>query len=199
MNPWRRDLARLLAIFHSPKRTFAEIGETPNAAVVVVGILLVGSATRLITTELPDSASRQAQLLLALLVAVGWPFVVSALYLFVFDLFGAECSYRVILSVTLHAIWAVFAFATVSALLWRLVSGEPPLEVGEFLMSSTGVDERLARDLARMLNPLEIGRLLLTGLGFAIALRVASWMSFAVVFAGWFGFHSLPLLRFLLF
>jgi len=199
VNPWRRDLGRLLAIFHSPKRTFAEIGETPNAAVVVVGMLLVGSATRLITTELPDSASRQAQLLLALLVAVGWPFVVSALYLFVFDLFGAEARYRVILSVTLHAMWAVFVFATVSALLWRLVSGEPPLEIGEFLMSSAGVDERLARDLARMLNPLEIGRLLLTGLGCAIALRVASWMSFAVVFAGWFGFHSLPLLRFLLF
>ena len=199
MNPWRRDLARLLAIFHSPKRTFAEIGETPNAAVVVVGILLVGSATRLITTELPDSASRQAQLLLALLVAVGWPFVVSALYLFVFDLFGAEARYRVILSVTLHAMWAFLALGVVLELVGSLISGGAPPGIGDFLISFIGVDEGLARDLARVLNPLEIGRLLLTGLGFAIALRAARWISFAVVFAGWFGFHALPLIQFLLF
>ena len=50
-----------------------------------------------------------------------------------------------------------------------------------------------------MLDPLNIGRLLLTGLGFAIALRLPRTLSLGIVFAGWLGFHSLPLLLFLLF
>ena len=203
MKNWRRDLGRLLAIFHSPKRTFAEIGDTPSVAVVVVAMvpfLVVASATRIVAAEPPTLGIREAALFLLLpLVAIGWPFVVSALYRFVFDLFDAEAQYRVILSVTLHAMWGVLVFGAVSALLWRLVSGEPPLEVRELLVSSAGVDERTARDLARVLNPLEIGRLVLTALGFAIAQPVARWMSFAVVFGGWLGFHSLPLVRLLLF
>ena len=203
MKPWRRDLRRLLAIFHSPKRTFAEIGETPSVAVAVLPMLLifsVASATDVIATGSPDPGSGETWALLLLpLVAVGWPFVASALYLFVFDLFGAEVRYRVILSVTLHAMWAFLALGTLVELAGWLVAGGASFGVREFLISSAGVEERLAQDLARVLNPLEIGRLVLTALGFAIAQRIARWMSFAVVFAGWLGFHALPLLQFLLF
>ena len=66
-------------------------------------------------------------------------------------------------------------------------------------MSTFGVSEDLALQLSFMLDPLDIGRLLLTGLGFAIALRLAHSLSLGVVFAGWLGFHALPLLQFLLF
>ena len=203
MKPWRRDLRRLLAIFHSPKRTFAEIGETPSVAVAVLPMLLifsVASAADVIATGSSDPGSGETWALLLLpLVAVGWPFVASALYLFVFDLFGAEVRYRVILSVTLHAMWAFLALGTLVELAGWLVAGGASFGVREFLISSAGVEERLAQDLARVLNPLEIGRLVLTALGFAIAQRIARWMSFAVVFAGWLGFHALPLLQFLLF
>ncbi len=203
VKPWRRDLRRLLAIFHSPKRTFAEIGETPSVAVAVLPMLLifsVASAADVIATGSSDPGSGETWALLLLpLVAVGWPFVASALYLFVFDLFGAEVRYRVILSVTLHAMWAFLALGTLVELAGWLVAGGASFGVREFLISSAGVEERLAQDLARVLNPLEIGRLVLTALGFAIAQRIARWMSFAVVFAGWLGFHALPLLQFLLF
>ncbi len=194
MKSWRRDLRRLFSVFHSPKRTLAEIGETPGVAVVVAAMLLLFAVTlapRVIDTANPT--------FLQPLVVIGRPFVTSALYLFVFNLFGAEARYRVILSVSLHAMWAVFVLGMAVALLARLVAGGPPLEIGEFLISSTGLDERTARDLARMLNPLEVGRVLFTGLGFAIALRTTRWVSLGIVFAGWLGFHSLPLLRFLLF
>ena len=202
MKTWRRDLLRLAAVFHSPKRTFAEIGETPGVAAVVVALLLcmaAGTAVSVIATEGAIGSQDATSYLLQPLLAIGWPFVAAALYLFVFDLFGAEARYRVILSVALHAMWAVFAFATVSALLWGLVSSDPPPEISELLVSSFGVDASLARELGFMLNPLEIGRLVLMGLGFAIAQGIARWTSFAVVFAGWLGFHALPLLRFLLF
>ena len=202
MNPWRRDLGRLLSIFHSPKRTFAEIGDTPGVAVVILGLLLcfaVATTASVIAAEGQIGSQEATAYLLQPLVAIGWPFVVSALYLFVFDLFGAEARYRVILSVTLHAMWAFLTLGVVLELAGSLISGGTSPEIGDFLISFIGVDEGLARDLARVLNPLEIGRLLLTGLGFAIALRAARWISFAVVFAGWFGFHALPLIQFLLF
>ncbi len=203
MKTWRRNLGWLLAVFHSPKRTFAAIGETPSVGVVVVAMLLfltVVSASRIIATEDPAPVSREAALsLLQILVVIGWPFVVSALYVFVFDLFGAEARYRVILSVTLHAMWAFFTLGVVLELLGWLMAGRPLFEIKESLVSSTGIDEHTARNLVRVLNPLEIGRLVLTALGFVIAQPVARWMSFAVVFAGWFGFHLLPLLELLLF
>lgn len=202
MNHYGGDLRRLVAIFHSPRRTFAGIGETPGVAVVTAalfGCIAVAIAARVIPTEGPPGIQEATSYLLQPLLAIGWPFFVSALYVFVFDLFGAEARYRVILSVSLHAMWAVFAFATVSSLLWRLVSNEPAPEVSELLISSFGVDGPLARELGFMLDPLEFGRLLLMGLGFAIALGAARWMCFVIVFAGWFGFHALPLLQFLLF
>ena len=199
MNPWRRDLGRLLAIFHSPKRTFAEIGDTPGVAVVVAAMLLLLALpiARNVVTGNPAFGNLDAeQLLIQPVVVIGWPFVVSALYVFVFDLFGAEVRYRVVLSVTLHAMWVI---SVASVVLVVSLAGATPFEMREYLVSSIGLDERAARDVARMLNPLEIGRLLFIGLGFAIALRIAPWISFAVVFAGWFGFHALPLIQFLLF
>ena len=203
MKTYRGDLHRLLAVFHSPKRTFAEIGEAPSVAVVAAAMWLLFAVTlapRVIDTANPTFGSREAEFFfLQPLVVIGWPFIASALYLFVFNLFGAEARYRVILSVSLHAMWAVFVLGMALGLLARLVAGGPPLEIGEFLISSLGLDERTARDLARMVNPLEIGRVLLTGLGFAVALRTTPWVSLGIVFAGWLGFHSLPLLRFLLF
>ena len=201
MKRYRGDLRRLLAIFHSPKRTFAEIGDTPGVAVVVAALLLLLALpiARNVMTGNPAFGNLDAeQLLIQPVVVIGWPFVVSALYVFVFDLFGAEARYRVILSVTLHAMW-VISVASVVLVVVHSLAGAVPFEMREYLVSSIGLDERAARDVARMLNPLEIGRLLFIGLGFAIALRIAPWMSFAVVLAGWFGFHSLPLLRFLLF
>ena len=140
-----------------------------------------------------------AAFLVPALVAIGWPFVVSGLYLFVFDLFGAEARYRVILSVALHAMWFVLVVDLVLGLAGQLVVDGNSFGVRERLISSFGVDAALARELGFMLDPLEIGRLLLMGLGFAIALGIARWMCFAVVFAGWFGFHALPLIRFLFF
>ena len=201
MKTWRRDFGRLLAVFHSPKHTFTEIGETPSVTAVVAAMLLlfaVGAIARIIRTGDPTLGSREVELFLIPLVVIGWPFVVSALYLFVFDLFGVEARYGVVLSVGLHAVWAISVLG-VALVLVQFLAGAPPFDVREYLMSSIGVDERLARDLARVLNPLEVARLLLTGLGFAIALRAARWMCFAIVFAGWLGFHSLPLVRFLLF
>ena len=202
MKTYRGDLHRLLAVFHSPKRTFAEIGEAPSVAVVAAAMWLLFAVTlapRVIDTANPTFGGREAEFFfLQPLVVIGWPFVASALYLFVFNLFGAEARYRVILSVSLHAMWAVFVLGMAFGLLARLVAGGPPFEIREFLISF-GLKERAALDLARMLNPLEIGRLLATGLGFAIALRITRLLSLGIVFAGWFGFHSLPLLRFLLF
>ena len=198
---FRRELQRLLTVFHSPRRTFAEISETPGVALVVTAmalVLAVGAIGRLVTSGSPTSGNQAVEsFLIQPLVILGWPFVVSALYLFVFDLFGAETRYRVILSVTLHAMWAVSVLGVVLVLVQALL-GIHPFEIREYLASSIGLDERAARDVARVLNPLEIGRLALTGLGFAIALRIAGWMSFAVVFAGWLGFHALPLVRLLL-
>ena len=192
---WRRDLGRLLAVFHSPKRTFAEIGEAPSVGVVAAAMWLLFAVTlapRVIDTANPTFGSREAEFFfLQPLVVIGWPFIASALYLFVFNLFGTEARYRVILSVSLHAMWAVFVLGMAFGLLARLVAGGAPFEIG--------LDERTARDLARMVNPLEIGRVLLTGLGFAVALRTTPWVSLGIVFAGWLGFHSLPLLRSLLF
>ena len=107
MKSWRRDLRRLFSVFHSPKRTLAEIGETPGVAVVVAAMLLLFAVTlapRVIDTANPTFGSREVELFfLQPLVVIGWPFVASALYLFVFNLFGAEARYRVILSVSLHA------------------------------------------------------------------------------------------------
>lgn len=202
MKTWRRDLLRLAAVFHSPRRTFAEIGETPGVAAVAAGLLLcmaVGTAVSVIAAEGPIGSQEATSYLLQPLLAIGWPFVAAALYLFVFDLFGAEARYRVILSVALHAMWFVLVVDLVLGLAQQLTVGENSFGVNELLISSFGIDASLARELGFMLNPLEIGRLVLMGLGFAIALQIARWMSFAVVFAGWFGFHALPLIRFLLF
>ena len=172
-------------------RAFAEIGDAPSVTVVVVAMvpfLVVASATRIVAAEPPTLGIREAALFLLLpLVAIGWPFVVSALYRFVFDVFDAEAQYRVILSVTLHAMWGVLVFGAVSALLWRLVSGEPPLEVREFLVSSAEPDERIWTRSGPGAQPAR-DRLAWCSqqLGFAIAQPVSRWMSFAVVFGGWF-------------
>ena len=197
--PYLRDLRRLLAIFHSPKRTFAEIGETPGVAVLVAALLLLLAVASASGGNPAGGSGVTAAFVVPVLVAIGWPVVVSGLYLFVFDLFGAEARYRVILSVTLHAMWFVLVVDLVLGLAGQLIVGGNSFGVSEMLISSFGVDAALARELGFMLDPLEIGRLLLMWLGFAIALGIARWMCFAVVFAGWFGFHALPLIRFLLF
>ena len=197
--PYLRDLRRLLAIFHSPKRTFAEIGETPGVAVLVAALLLLLAVASASGGNPAGGSGVTAAFVVPVLVAIGWPFVVSGLYLFVFDLFGAEARYRVILSVTLHAMWFVLVVDLVLGLAGQLIVGGNSFGVSEMLISSFGVDAALARELGFMLDPLEIGRLLLMWLGFAIALGIARWMCFAVVFAGWFGFHALPLIRFLFF
>lgn len=199
MSPWRRDLRRLLAIFHSPKRTFVEIGETPGVAVLVAALFLLLAVASASGADPAGGSGVTAAVLVPVLVAIGWPFVVSGLYLFVFDLFGAEARYRVILSVALHAMWFVLVVDLVSGLAGQLILGGNSLGVKEMLISSFAVDAALARELGFMLDPLEIGRLLLMGLGFTIALGIARWMCFAVVFAGWLGFHALPLIRFLVF
>ena len=199
MSPWRRDLRRLLAIFHSPKRILAEIGEAPNAWIVVaaLGVLLaVPLATTVFDAANPTFGNREAATFFLLpLVVIAGTFVASAVYVFVFNLFGVEARYRVVLSVALHAKWAIFVLGAVWGLAAVLVSDGPLLE--EYLVSS-GIEERLARRMARALNPLEIGRLVLTGLGFAFALRAPLGISFGVVFGGWLGFHSLTLFRYLL-
>ncbi|MCY3745342.1 MAG: hypothetical protein OXH05_03845 [Acidobacteria bacterium] len=198
-SPYLRDIRRLIAIFHSPKRTFAEIGETPGVAVVAAVLLLLLAVASASGGNLAGGSGVTAAFLLPALVAIGWPFVVSGLYLFVFDLFGAEARYRVILSVALHAMWFVLVVDLVLGLAGQLVVDGNSFGVRERLISSFGVEAALARELGFMLDPLEIGRLLLMGLGFAIALDIARWMCFTVVFAGWLGFHLLPVIRFLLF
>lgn len=198
-SPYLRDIRRLIAIFHSPKRTFAEIGETPGVAVVAAVLLLLLAVASASGGNPAGGSGVTAAFLVPALVAIGWPFVVSGLYLFVFDLFGAEARYRVILSVALHAMWCVLVVDLVLGLAGQLVVDGNSFGVRERLISSFGVDAALARELGFMLDPLEIGRLLLMGLGFAIALDIARWMCFAVVFAGWLGFHLLPVIRFLLF
>jgi len=198
-SPYLRDLRRLIAIFHSPKRTFAEIGETPGVALPAAALLLLLTVASASGGDPAGGSGGTAAFLVPALVAVGWPFVVSGLYLFVFDLFGAEARYRVILSVALHAMWFVLLVDLVLGLAGQLVVDGNSFGVRERLISSFGVDAALARELGFMLDPLEIGRLLLMGLGFAIALDIARWMCFAVVFAGWLGFHLLPVIRFLLF
>jgi len=198
-SPYLRDLRRLLAIFHSPKRTFAGIGETPGVAVVAAVLLLLLAVASASGGKPAGGSGVTAAFLVPALVAIGWPFVVSGLYLFVFDLFGAEARYRVILSVALHAMWFVLVVDLVLGLAGQLVVDGNSFGVRERLISSFGVDAALARELGFMLDPLEIGRLLLMGLGFAVALDIARWMCFAVVFAGWLGFHLLPVIRFLLF
>ncbi|MXZ60359.1 MAG: hypothetical protein F4228_04445 [Acidobacteria bacterium] len=198
-SPYLRDIRRLIAIFHSPKRTFAGIGETPGVAVVAAVLLLLLAVASASGGNPAGGSGVTAAFLVPALVAIGWPFVVSGLYLFVFDLFGAEARYRVILSVALHAMWFVLVVDLVLGLAGQLVVDGNSFGVRERLISSFGVDAVLARELGFMLDPLEIGRLLLMGLGFAIALDIARWMCFAVVFAGWLGFHLLPVIRFLLF
>ena len=198
-SPYLRDIRRLIAIFHSPKRTFAGIGETPGVAVVAAVLLLLLAVASASGGNPAGGSGVTAAFLVPALVAIGWPFVVSGLYLFVFDLFGAEARYRVILSVALHAMWFVLVVDLVLGLAGQLVVDGNSFGVRERLISSFGVEAALARELGFMLDPLEIGRLLLMGLGFAIALGIARWMCFAVVFAGWLGFHLLPVIRFLLF
>ena len=202
MNPWRRDLGRLLSIFHSPKRTFAEIGNTPGVLVVLAalfGSFTAATAVSILTAEGPIGTEEEAVSWLAVPLALAGSFVVCGVYYLVFHLFGAEPRYRVILSVALHAMWVVFMLDMALVLVEQLIWGGPSFEASEFLISSFGVGEDLARQLAFMLDPLDIGRLLLTGLGFAIALRIARTLSLGVVFAGWLGFHALPLIQFLLY
>ena len=202
MKSWRRDLGRLLSVFHSPKRTFAAIGDTPGVCVVLAalfGSFTAVTAISILTTEAPIGREEEAVSWLAVPLVLAGSFVVSGVYYLVFHLFGAEPRYRVILSVALHAMWVVSVLDTALVLLEQLISGGPPFEIREFLISSFGVGEDLALQLAFLLDPLNIGRLLLTGLGFAIALRLPRTLSLGIVFAGWLGFHSLPLLRFLLF
>ena len=202
MKNWRRDLGRLATIFHSPKRTFADIGEEPGVVVILAALLVsfaAATAISIATTESPIGMGEEAVSWLAVPLSLAGSVVVAGVYYLVFHLFGAEPRYRVILSVTLHAMWVVFVLDAAVMLLQQLISGGSPLATSEVLVSSYGVSEDLAQQLAFMLDPVDIGRLVLTGLGFSIALRIARTLSLGVVFAGWLGFHALPLLQFLLF
>ena len=194
---YREDLRRLLAVFHSPRRTAAEIGKAPSVGVVVAAVLSIFTVAAVAreTSGLPTLGDPQGTyLLLVALVLMARPVVASALYLVVFNYFGAEARYRVILSVTLHAMWAIVVGIMVLGSLAHLLFDGPFLEIREFLISSIGLEEHNASRLAPMFQPVEICRLLLTGLGLAIALGTTRSMSLGIVFAGWIGFHAVPVL-----
>ena len=100
--------------------------------------------------------------------------VAAAIYLFVFNFFGKEVRYRVILSVLLHAFLPVFATLLVLAPLFSLASFQPPYP-----------DDPALQQLLLALNPLEVWRVILTGMGFTLALGVSRSFATSVVLAAW--------------
>ena len=143
MKSWRRDLGRLLSVFHSPKRTFAAIGDTPGVCVVLAA--LFGSFTAVTANQHPHHRGSHREggrggLLARGAAGTGRVLCRVRVYYLVFHLFGAEPRYRVILSVALHAMWVVSVLDTALVLLEQLTFGRAPrLRIREFLISSFGL------------------------------------------------------------
>lgn len=191
---FRHDVRQLLTMFHQPRRTLAGIGERPGILVVFAALLLLGFVAKAGTVASGNWIFGERESLLWGFVVVSLrPFITSAVYVFVFGLFGAEARYRVVLSVVLHATW-VFAVLAAGLVLISFLVDAPPFAIRDHLVSSIGLSESYAHALAQGFHPLEIGRLLLTGLGFPIALGVSRRMSFGIVFAGWLASVAFPLL-----
>lgn len=113
--------------------------------------------------------------------------VIAAIYTFVFGFFGKDVRYRIVLSTLLHATWPIFVTSRVLWLFLSWTSLAVPLPADGVLLV-----------LLEKISPLEVWSIILTGMGFTLALGLSRRFAFSVVLAAWGLRLAIGLLLFLL-